>query len=267
VAALGKPIGRGRTAEVFAWGDGRVLKLFYAGAPETSVERETAAAAAVTAAGLPAPRFFGREDVDGRAGLVFERADGPSLLTTLSKQPWRALELAATFAQLHASIHAASAELPSQRGYLRRQIERVDGLPDALLRRTLDVLDRLPDGLSACHFDFHPDNVVLTARGPIVLDWVTGVRGVPAADVARTLLILRDAVLPDDIPRSKATAFELLRRVLAWAYFRRYRALTGLTTAELHPWRRPLIVARLRENVPAKERARFQGEAEAALRE
>src|SRR5687768_17016593 len=178
VAVLGAPIGRGRTAEVFAWGDGRVLKLFYAGAPETSVERETAAAAAVTAAGLPAPRFFGREDVDGRAGLVFERADGPSLLTTLSKQPWRALELAASFAQLHASIHAASAELPSQRGYLRRQIERVDGLPDALLRRTLDVLDRLPDGLSACHFDFHPDNVVLTARGPIVLDWVTGVRGV-----------------------------------------------------------------------------------------
>lgn len=264
---LGKPIGRGRTAEVFARDEGRVLKLFYSGAPPASVEREAAVAAAVTAAGLPAPRYFGREDVDGRAGLLFERADGPSMLAVLGSQPWRAVSLGATLADLHAAIHRASADLPSQRGYLRRQIERNDDVPERIRVGALDALDRLPDGTRVCHFDFHPDNVVLTARGPVVLDWVTAVQGVPAADVARTLLILRDAVLPDDLPRSRALAFELLRRVLAAVYLGRYRSLTGVDDGDIRPWRVPLIVARLRENVPAAERARFLAEAEAALLE
>jgi aminoglycoside phosphotransferase (APT) family kinase protein len=267
VADLGKPIGRGRTAEVYARGEGRVLKLFYPSASSEAVEREASVASAVTAAGLPAPAYYGREDVEGRTGLLFERADGPPMLMVLGAQPWRALSLAGMLAELHARIHAATADLPSQRGYLRQRIERVEGIPERVRHGALGALEHLPDGTRVCHFDFHPDNVVLTARGPVALDWVTAVRGVPAADVARTLLILRDAVLPDDLPRSKAVAFELLRRLLAWAYLRRYRALTGLGPAELRPWRLPLIVARLRENVPAAERARFLAEAEAALLE
>jgi hypothetical protein len=50
-----KPIAFGRTAEVHAWKDGWVLKLFHDWFPEESVRYEAELARAVQAAGLPVP--------------------------------------------------------------------------------------------------------------------------------------------------------------------------------------------------------------------
>ena len=51
----GKLIGKGFTAQVYAWGDGRVLKLFESWRPAAKVEREFTITRAVHAAGLPVP--------------------------------------------------------------------------------------------------------------------------------------------------------------------------------------------------------------------
>ncbi len=47
VAGLGDPIGLGRTAEVFAYGDGEVVKLIRPGLPDRLGESEAEAAALV----------------------------------------------------------------------------------------------------------------------------------------------------------------------------------------------------------------------------
>jgi aminoglycoside phosphotransferase (APT) family kinase protein len=265
VGSLGAIVGRGRTATVYAWDDGQVVKLFHADARPGQAELEAGIAAAITAADLPAPRYLGQVVVDERAGLLFERVQGTSLFALLGRQPWRALALAGTFARVHAMVHSRSADLAGQRAYLRRQIGLVENLPERVRTGALEALDGLPDGDRACHGDFHPDNVLLTANGPVVLDWITARKGVAAVDVARTMLVLRDAVLPEDVPPAKALAFNALRRLFASEYLRRYRALTGLDPAEMAAWRLPLIVARLRENVPAREKATLLAEAEAAL--
>lgn len=49
--------------------------------------------------------------------------------------------------------------------------------------------------------DFHPDNVLLAARGPVIIDWPDATRGQPLADVARTSLLLRLGGLPPGWPR------------------------------------------------------------------
>jgi Ser/Thr protein kinase RdoA (MazF antagonist) len=57
---LGKPLAVGRTAELFAWEDGRVLKLFHNWFDLEHIRFEQQMAQAVHASGLPVPEpvFF-----------------------------------------------------------------------------------------------------------------------------------------------------------------------------------------------------------------
>ena len=66
-------IARGRTAEVLAWEDGQVLKLFNDGMPADLIEREVRAARLVSAADLPTPKLLGEQTLNGRRRLAFPR--------------------------------------------------------------------------------------------------------------------------------------------------------------------------------------------------
>ncbi len=186
-------IGTGRTAEIYAWGEGRVLKLYHPWVPEHWVTNEQRGTAAASEAGLPAPAIFGVEVVEGRRGIVLERIEGPSLLGILREKPWRVAWVAHELAEVQAAMHATRAVpkgVPTIRQHLRHGIAGC-GLPADLQRRAEDLLERLPDGEALCHFDLHPDNVLLTRRGPVVIDWMAAAVGHPLADVARSLLLLR----------------------------------------------------------------------------
>ena len=85
---LGERIAEGRTAEVHAWGEGQVLKLFLDWVPLDWIESEA------------------------RIG------------------------------------HGV--------------------LPAGLRQALIAVLDELPEGSQLCHGDFHPGNILMTARGPVL---------------------------------------------------------------------------------------------------
>jgi aminoglycoside phosphotransferase (APT) family kinase protein len=254
---LGVRIGVGRTAEVFAWGDAQVLKLFNADFPTPAIEREQRAAEVVSGLDVPAPAFHGRIGIDGRVGLLFERVTGSSMLSVLSQQPWRVLHLAEQLADLHLRIHAVHAgDLAAQRAFVHKRLQRAFEAPETVRADALEHLRRLPDGERLCHGDFHPDNVLMTPRGALVLDWMNAVRGHPAGDVARTLLLLEHA----DAPPGAGLALQVLlrtgRKLFAWAYWRRYAQRSGLRRADVDAWQLPLAVARLTEGVPG-ERGRL----------
>ena len=254
---LGKPLGIGRTADVFAWRDDQVLKLFHADLAPEAIERERSVVEALGALPVAAPRYFGRVQLDGRVGLLFERIRGPSMLAVLEHQPWRVLDLGKRLADVHLSINAQPAPgLGTQRAYLERLIGRAVDLPEGARTAALQRLASLPDGDRLCHGDFHPDNLVLTARGPMVLDWMTATRGIPAADVARSLLLLEVAVLPPGTAPLVLALVGVLRGVLARAYWRHYTAISGVRRPDLAPWRLPLLAARLGESAPPAERHR-----------
>ena len=67
--------------------------------------------------------------------------------------------------------------------------------------------DWLPSPLGAgtalLHLDLHPENVILTQRGPVVIDWPNAARGPGAADVAHTWVVLACS-LPTTRIRSSA---------------------------------------------------------------
>ena len=162
---LGKPIAYGRTAEIYAWQEGQILKLFYDWVSASAAENEAQVAHAVYASGLPVPKPGEILTVEGRYGLVYERLDGLTMLGIFQKQPWRMRALAKQFAELHVHMHATPTGQPnSQRERLQQKIKEAKPLSDALKQAALAALALLPEGESLCHGDFHPDNIIMTAQ-------------------------------------------------------------------------------------------------------
>jgi len=76
---LSRPLAYGRTAEIYAWQEGQVLKLFYDWFGLENIGYEARVARAVHASGLPVPAVGEIIGVNGRNGLVYQRVDGHSM--------------------------------------------------------------------------------------------------------------------------------------------------------------------------------------------
>ena len=162
-AGPGRLIAGGRSADVYEAGDGRVLRRYRDGRPADRVVREAEVMAHARAHGVPVPEVF---DVAG-CDIVMERADGPTMLTVLGRQAVGvpAAGQAAGAAARRGARGPALEWLPAPFG---------DG-----------------DGAQVLlHRDLHPQNVILTADGPRIIDWEGAARGPAVADVAMTWVIV-----------------------------------------------------------------------------
>lgn len=247
---LGEPIAQGRTAEIFAWGDGRVLKLFRAGFPLGHRDYEYRIAQAVHHSGVPAPAALERIEIDGRHGIVYERVEGRTMLRELSEQPdgWQAM--AQAMSDLHLQIHQHIAdELPRWRNKFRAALIRAPlsiAQKIAVARRTA----ALPDDNKVCHGDFHPDNIVMTPAGLLAIDWNNAFSGHPLADIAWTALLFRIAEVPSG-SEAMVAAMQQARAAFLEAYLQHR---LGADRNLLNTWLLPTMVVRLGDNI-AEERA------------
>lgn len=231
-------IGKGLTSEVFAWGAGRVLKLFYEWAPRWRAEREFDITRAVHRAGLPAPAVFEVVEVDGRPGIVFERVDGPSLLKVFERKPWQLLRGARLLAELHARLHEhpAASELPKQAEQFERWIAAAKDCSEDQLRAARECVARAEDGNVTCHGDFHPENILMSARGPVIIDWGVASRGNAVADVARTASLIEWGELPEQTPWHMRVVIRFSRGVLRRVYLKEYFKLRGGSVEDVRAW-------------------------------
>ncbi|MEN0072472.1 MAG: aminoglycoside phosphotransferase family protein [Propionicimonas sp.] len=254
------PIGRGRTSDVFAHGEDRAIKLYPAGESRAAIEQECAAAVLVHELGVPSVACHGLTERDGRLGIIFERLDGPSL-GDLAERDLRALpSVCRTLADLHVQMHSArAAELPDVR-------ELAVGLLDTPALQGLSAHERsrltahvrgLPDGDSVLHLDFHPQNVFQHKDGYAIIDWHSACRGTPAADVAMSVVLMREVELFPGTPWPKLLLYSLARRVILHFYLQRYLATTTVTRAEARDWVTCARVLRLGLLDVASERGRF----------
>jgi aminoglycoside phosphotransferase (APT) family kinase protein len=244
-------IARGRTAEVFAWQEGQILKLFYDWCPAHWVRQEVEVSRAMAATTLPVPRLIETLEISGRKGVVFERVDGPSLLELSTSKPWLLFPLARQLAELHTQIHSQTGTgFPSLRTSLKSEIQQMEKISPELKTGVLNLLEELPDGTALCHFDFHPGQVLISGKGPVVIDWSTACQGNPLADVARTSLILTVAQAPG-AGRMTRTIINQWRSLFESAYLKRYLELNpDLSREAIFTWRIPVAAARLKESIP-----------------
>ncbi len=247
------PLARGRTAEVYAWHDGTILKLFYDWCPLSWVRHEIEIGRAVASSGLPAPKLLAATQVDGRPGIVFERVEGPTMLSAINSKPWMLTKYARLFSEVHAHIHEHSgAGFPPLRPALKRTIEQTETLPFEARASALEALSQLPDGSAPCHGDFHPDQLVLSPHGPMVIDWITAHQGSPAADVARTLLLFAVGQVPHG-SRLQRAFINAGRGLVARTYLARYLELRPeVSEDEVRSWMVPVAAARMNEGIPGE---------------
>lgn len=164
----GELVGRGRAADVYAQGDGLVLRRYRT---ERDCAPEAAIMAYVARHGFPVPALVRAE---GRE-LVMQRVDGPTMLADIGRRPWRLWSHARTLAQLH------------------RRLAAVPPWPSA---SPLPGGGHHEGGGTIVHGDLHPDNVILGEAGPVVIDWSNARPGHPLEDVAHTWLLLATAPVP-----------------------------------------------------------------------
>jgi aminoglycoside phosphotransferase (APT) family kinase protein len=161
---LGRLIAKGRSADVYEMGPGKVLRRYRD--PEHSAVGEASVMSYARQNGIPVPEVFEVEGPD----MVLERVEGPTMLKVLSRRPAQTLGMIRVLAELHSVVHS---------------VEAPEGL-------------RTPfgPGRSLLHLDLHPDNVVMAKTGPVVIDWPNAASGPAEADNANTWIVLKTSTVP-----------------------------------------------------------------------
>lgn len=172
---------------------------------------------------------------------------------------------AVEFASLHQAIHQVESDnLPSLKDILNRNLQRTDKLSVEAKTKVSQYISQLPDGFQVCHMDFHPDNILYSSSGPIIIGWMTAVRGNPFADVARTLVILNYAVLPSTIPAPIKETIQSIRDQFGRNYIQSYLQKVDGSMDQVE-WFLPIMAARLCEGIPNEEKDILADEVQARL--
>lgn len=123
--------------------------------------------------GFPVPEVYPGAGGELSTDLVMRRLSGPTMLRALMDGEIAPEEVGRVMARLLLQLHA----IPAQ----------VSG----------DPLDRV------LHLDLHPDNVMLTPRGPYVIDWCNTQEGPPGMDCAMSAVIVGEAAVDEENPSTE----------------------------------------------------------------
>lgn len=205
----GELIGQRLTCEVYAWRQNEIIKLYRSSTPEAVIQNEVSAATAALAAGVRTPTITDTIQLDGRTGIVFERVKGELLTRICAHQPWRISTWMTEFAELHRHIHhTITPDVRPQRQALSRMVYDAANLSSGERTALVETIGQKSSNEDRylCHNDYQPDNVIVSPSGAYVIDWGEASSGLPALDVATTILKLGRA--------SRMRRFPSLRRWL-----------------------------------------------------
>jgi aminoglycoside phosphotransferase (APT) family kinase protein len=229
VEVPGTLVGAGRNADVYDIGNGRVLRRYRDGREALVVHREAQVMVHARAAGVPVPEVF---DVSG-SDIVMERITGPTMLDLLGRRPWTVRMQARLLARLHRLVHQVPASSLAGPGLPLSFGTTGSGDGDVLLHR-----------------DLHPQNVILTRSGPVLIDWEGAGRGPAIADIAMTWVIIGFSEVPGQ--RLAAVAVRGVQQILTSSFV---RAAGPIDEA----WRKSAIRQRLADpNLLPSEIARLE---------
>lgn len=251
----GELLGKGMTAEVYQWGQDKVLKLFRHNYREEWAKYEADIGRKVHEAGVSSPAVFDMVEVDGRKGILFERIFGKTFTSILLKQPWYFGSFVYQMAGFQYQIHNHTAEgLPSQKEKFARAIQLSSELLGDRTEKILDYIGRLPERDNICHGDMYLSNIIKSGNKLVAIDWSSGYRGDPSGDVARTCMIINSpAVLPgtpDILGAMSGFPKSLTYRV----YLNEYMRISKMKYEEMDAWILPVAAVKLKDRIPGEEK-------------
>ncbi len=252
----GKLIGKGKTAEVYEWGNDKALKLYFKRYGYERAMHEAEIGNMIHTSGLPSPEVFDIIDVNGRVGLIFERIRGKSVLEKIKFNPLEMLTYAKQIAKLHYGIHQfCSNGLPSQKERFTLKIERSEKiLGQNKTKRIIDYLDTLPDSNVVCHGDLHFHNIIISGSALVPIDWANAYKGNPFGDIARTSLLMNTPILFSKAGKL-ASNLQDPRWLAHKIYLKEYFHLSKAGNEDIDVWILPVAAAKLKDKVTAEQKA------------
>ncbi|ASS66573.1 MULTISPECIES: aminoglycoside phosphotransferase family protein [unclassified Paenibacillus] len=243
---IGELLGKGNTADVYRWGRTEVVKILHQREHSGhEAEKEARNAEAVQALGLKTPAFGGLVEIEGKTCLIYERIDGPTMLNRIEMTDSSVIRYARLMAQLQFEIHQAEVPFdPNLKRELSHQIQTAPLLNEAEKQAVLSRVKNLPEGNKLCHYDFHPGNIILSANGPVIIDWINALVGNEEADIARTSMMLLSHAVPPDAP---GWLLGVLRKLFHDEYMKEYLLLSGMGRKAVEEWMAPALAARIGE--------------------
>jgi tRNA A-37 threonylcarbamoyl transferase component Bud32 len=246
--SLGAPLFKSRSSEVYPWQEGTLLKLFRPNVEPVLIENEEINTTEAYEKGVSQVKCFGHVTVGDRTGIIIGRVPGKTLIALLGSKPLILFQASAIMAEQQWNMHQAHTS--KIRSYKEIVLEALDSKPLAFLTQeekatAVKKINALPEGDSILHFDFHPDNIMSDGQNVTIIDWMTAARGVPAADVAATLYLLNEGEMIPGLSKTVAAILEKIRKSICKNYYALYKKKTGMTDAEVAPWRLPFLIFRL----------------------
>jgi aminoglycoside phosphotransferase (APT) family kinase protein len=251
-------IGEGNTAQVIVLNEHTVAKQFHEHVSDSAIEQEYIKSKTVMDCGISVPAVFKRELINGRNALLYEKINGSPLTKKMADQPWNTRRLIYQMAELQVSVHNKEMpNLPLQNEVLQQKIEKAEELTSEEKKIITNHLLDLPEEHSLCHGDFHPDNILLTKSGPVIIDWADATQGNRLADLARTLIILMYGGLPENMKLLRNKTMLYLRKRIADQYLKSYKRISYFSNKSIEEWMLPVAAARLSENLPNYEKEKL----------
>ena len=177
-----KLIAKGNTAEVFEYGEDKVLKLFKPGYPVEQIQREFNNTVIMNRICVHTPKAFEIVEQEDRHGIVFQKILGTDLFSEYLKNP---------------SDEKVAAEILVDLTDIQKKVLLKETTEGISYKNYLDWFgydgSNLPDGNFICHGDLHPGNIIRTKDGELCLiDFMNVCRGPKEYDVARTYVLLTE---------------------------------------------------------------------------
>lgn len=250
-------LGQGNTAEIYEWETNHILKLYRKGIPDTLCEDEFRVTKNVYDLLQVTPKPIDIVHINNRIGAVYERIQGKTMLKEMLSKPWAFSKYSRLLAQCHIKIQKpVDFNLPTVKEKLKSDIEASALLSDIEKQQIYQYISTLPDGDILCHFDFHPDNIMLSAGKNIIIDWMTACKGDRFSDVARTSIILKYSEIPR-VPHFINLVFAKAMKRIYHGYLKEFIKTTGVQTEKIKAWEMPIAAARLREWIPQREKQKL----------
>lgn len=261
---LGSKISEGACSEVFEWeGSSKLIKIAKENTDYKAMAREYRNNLLAWENGLSVARPYELIEFDDRAGIVYERIYGQTIMERFLRRaitksvPGTDIDekdIRITAALLY-QIHNSNFEMPySQMENMEYSIQAADYLSVAEKEAIISILRTLPKKMLPCHGDPNPNNILVKEDGNAVfIDWMNASMGNPEADLAEYILIMRYAVLPPEYPPVIWQLFDSIRETIINIFMDEYNKLSGITYDEVAPWIIPVAARKLSVDGIGKE--------------
>lgn len=252
---LGNIVGVGRTAKIYAYGDGKIIKLYNDFCQPDWVETECRNASAAINNHVNTPKIYEQLEIEGKIGVVYQRIDGDNLGDYMKSHLDQVEDLAKKAALAHHKIHQVSYTCDyNQTLMFEHRIKEAKQLSDEEIKAVIEYAKNLPDTSMLCHGDLHPENYLVTKEEAlVVIDWMSGYSGHPAGDICRVLLTLEGPNITDGMEPTMSGQVRNLVNLYIDTFKNTYMEISGVEESLINEFRLPYAALRLTENIKSEE--------------